>query len=82
MTTHAQHTPDKPFIVYAGIDKVTIGNGQDGKAYDVPVELVAAAPRMLELLKLAQVRLFMLDGENAEYEAIDALLTELGVTNK
>mgnify|MGYP001617001667 CR=1 FL=1 len=44
--------------------------------------LIAAAPRMLELLKLAQVRIFMLDGANVEYEAIDALLTDLGVTNK
>ena len=43
--------------------------------------LHAVAPAMLELLKLAQVRLFMLDGCNAEYEAIDVLLTSLGVTN-
>jgi hypothetical protein len=41
--------------------------------------LIAAAPVMLELLKLAKVRLFLLDAANAE--AIDALLTSLGVIN-
>jgi len=49
---------------------------------DDDARLIAAAPEMLGLLKLAQVRLFMLDGANAEYEVIDALLTSLGVTNR
>ena len=51
---HARHTSGKPFIAYAGIDVITIGNGQDGNAYDVPVELVADAPALLEALEDAE----------------------------
>ena len=39
-------------------------------------KLIAAAPDLLEALKLAQVRLFVLDGSSAEYKAAGAAINK------
>ncbi len=47
--------------------------GQNFK-HDIP--LIAAAPDLLEALKLAQVRLFMLDGSSPEYKAAGVAISK------
>jgi hypothetical protein len=60
-------TPDEWMIVEVQ------GCGQDSEC-GANARLIAAAPDMLEALKTAQVRIFMLEGESDEYNKITRVL--------
>jgi hypothetical protein len=60
--------PDEPRLIadLAGLDNARAN-----------ARLIKEAPRMLELLKLTQVRIFMADGYSKLYQDIEAILIEL-----
>ena len=81
MTTDNAHTERltpvhqlEPAEVY----KATCGCVVNAEGYDLPdltfCPLHASAPALLDALKACQVRLFMLDGRNAEYILAEAAI--------